>query len=351
MLRKSRSCPERARPTAAARRGICPSLAIAMTKITRTETTPSRPQPSDWLRGAAEPSAVASTRRDLEDLAPLIQRAPADLAALEGAERWSPTPYEVEVVPGLRLLGRPASDRETLISVADLHVHTQWSDGDDLDRVLEMAVARRLDALAITDHDEIEGALEARRRVHERRLPLSIIPGVEVSSRDGHIGALFVTQRIPKGLSAAETIGRIHEAGGLAIAHHPFTPRLLEWAVRQRLGVGRLAIELPFDAVEALNSTPGLGKGFNRRARKLLAKADRRIAWTASSDAHHAQFVGMGTTLFAGSRGVLSLRAAIENGHTRTREADWTFNLGLRYHGVLIWALLRNALIGRESVH
>lgn len=295
-----------------------------------------------------EPSRRA---RELEALQPLIDAAEDELASQGDPAFWQPTRYETEVVPGLRLAGRGPTDRETMISVADLHMHTQWSDGDDLDRVLEAAVARRIDIIAITDHDEIEGALEARRRAHARRLPLSVIPGVEVSSADGHIGALFVTRMIPKGLSAAETIRLIHEAGGIAIAHHPFTPRFLEIALRQRLGVRELAVELPFDAVEALNATPGLGRSFNRRTREMLQASSRRVAWTASSDAHQARFVGMGTTLFAGTRGVLSLREAIANGHTRTREADWTPGLKARYHFGLIWAIIRNAITGRESVH
>jgi len=173
--------------------------------------------------------------RDFEELRTFEENAVADWQRVAGQEFWQPSEYERFYLPNLRLAGIREKQRIVLQNAADVHMHTHWSDGDQLERVLEFALKAELDAIAITDHDEIGGALEARRIVHERRLPIAIIPGVEVSSRDGHIGALFVTRIIPKNLSAAETVRLIHEAGGIAVAHHPYTPEFLNKLLNVRL--------------------------------------------------------------------------------------------------------------------
>ncbi len=159
--------------------------------------------------------------RDLKNLSRYEKTAQDDYEAVKDLSVWKPTSYEQFFLPGLRLLGIAERENITLQNTADLHLHTQWSDGDKLDRVLKQALALNLDAIAVTDHDEIDGALEARRLVHEKRLRIAVIPGIEISSRDGHIGALFVQKKIPKGLSAEETVDLIHQAGGIAVAHHP----------------------------------------------------------------------------------------------------------------------------------
>ena len=230
-------------------------------------------------------------------------------------------------------------------------MHTEWSDGEPLDRVLERAVAARLDVIAITDHDEIEGALEARRRVHERRLRIAVIPGVEVSSRDGHIGALFVTRPIPADRSAAETIRLIHEAGGLAVAHHPYVPRLLERLVGVKLGCRDLVLELPFDAIECTNAVPGWGTRYNIAAVEALQKNHVRMAVTGSSDAHCAALVGKGRTYFGGNLGVTSLRSSIEHGLSLGAEGYWRFREKLAYRFTLAKAIFKNVILRRGSVN
>ena len=131
-------------------------------------------------------------------------------------------------MPGLRLAGIESRDEAMLQNRADLHIHSVASDGGPIEDILDRAMELRLNAIAITDHDCLGGAIQARRIVHRDRLPLAVVPGIEVSSRDGHIGALFVNRDVPKGLPAAKTIELIHEAGGIAVAHHPFVPALFE---------------------------------------------------------------------------------------------------------------------------
>lgn len=96
-----------------------------------------------------------------------------------------------------------------------------------------------------------------------------IVIGSEVSSRDGHVLALFVTCDIRPGMSAEATIGAIHEQGGLAVAAHPYS--LAE-------GVGDLAPLLPFDGVEILNGSP-LMEMSNARAAARLARATSCPGW------------------------------------------------------------------------
>jgi len=107
---------------------------------------------------------------------------------------------------------------------ADLHLHTTASDGMMSPAMLlnYVSVHTRLDLIAITDHNTLEGYYRARefhdRRENDHLHGIELIPGIEVSSRDGHILGINVTRVIPRGLSAAETVTAIHEAGGLALA-------------------------------------------------------------------------------------------------------------------------------------
>jgi predicted metal-dependent phosphoesterase TrpH len=293
---------------------------------------------------ASAPGSAPAPSFAAEALLRLAEDAPAQIRRVEREPTWRPTDYETKVLPGYRLLDTRRPETAVLQNAADLHLHTEWSDGDRLDRVLTRAVEERLDVIAITDHDEIGGALEARRRAHDRRLPLAVVPGLEVSTADGHVGALFVQRAIPAGLSAAETVRLIHEAGGVAVAHHPFPPRLLELALGVKLGVRDLVHEVPFDAVEATNAVPGYGRRYNRAAQDAMRERKRPVALTGGSDAHRAELVGKGKTYFAGNQGVLSLREAICQGAVLAGENYWTLGEICRYRYGLLRAVVRGFL-------
>jgi hypothetical protein len=274
-----------------------------------------------------------------------------DLRRAEGIERWYPTAYERRYLPGLRLAGIRKKDRIILQNTADLHIHTQWSDGDDLEKVLAQALYVGLDAIAITDHDEIGGAIEARRLVHERRLPLAIVPGTEVSSAEGHIGALFVLRTFPRGLSARETVHLIHEAKGIAVAHHPYSPRWLDMVCRCRLGCGDLIKEIDFDAIECTNAVPGSGVRYNITAIEAMRRAHIAVAVTGGSDAHNARFVGKGRTYYAGNEGIASLRHSLLFGFTQGAEGYWKTREKAVYYFTLIRNMIRNVFRGNASVN
>ena len=105
---------------------------------------------------------------------------------------------------------------------ADLHVHTLYSDGGQSPEAVVRAAAGRLDVVAITDHDRIAGALRGRDYAREHpELGVDVVIGEEISTLNGHLLALYLEERVPPGLSAHESIRRIHDQGGLAVAASP----------------------------------------------------------------------------------------------------------------------------------
>jgi predicted metal-dependent phosphoesterase TrpH len=191
-------------------------------------------------------------------------------------------------------------------------MHTRASDGwPEPGRLVDHAASIGLNVIAVTDHDTIEGALWAAEHAAGRKR-LEVVIGEEVSSRDGHIVGLYLERRVRPGMSAAATIHAIHDQGGLAVAVHPF------WRTQRRVrsgpvhGVGWLAAELDFDAIEVENGTPGFYL-FNQFARRLNMGAG--AAELGGSDAHILDAVGRAFTEFPG-RNARSLRTAIENGKT-----------------------------------
>jgi predicted metal-dependent phosphoesterase TrpH len=215
--------------------------------------------------------------------------------------------------------------------LADLHVHTSYSDGwpSPLEVVDHVTLHSDLDVVAITDHDTIEGALRAADYAGRIEAPLIVVVGEEVSSRQGHILGLFLERRIRPGLSAAATVEEIHSQGGLAIAAHPFW-RTERMATRFRgpvHGTGWLAAELDFDGVEVENSTPGLGLA-NRLAKRLALATG--LAAVGGSDAHILEAIGKSATSFRG-HSARALRSAIEKRTARPVRSRYEVSALLRY--------------------
>lgn len=164
---------------------------------------------------------------------------------------------------------------------ADLHVHSCYSeDGKSTPQeIIESAKALGFGCIAVTDHNEFRIFDEIKDNGE-----IIIIPAEEVSSKHGHIVALGIDRHIEKGLSIPDTIDLIHEAGGIAIAAHPY---------RWYTGLGKknvLKHAHLFDGVEARNarSTPRN----NRKAEELAVFVGKFI--TAGSDAHTPECIGGG---------------------------------------------------------
>lgn len=227
---------------------------------------------------------------------------------------------------------------------ADLHIHTTASyDGTAsvAATLAHVAAHTDLDVIAITDHDEIEGALEAVALAP--RYSVEVIPGIEVSTREGHLLALDVHRMIPRGLSLATTLERIGEEGGFAIAPHAggrWQGSLSRAAVVHALESPALRRVLV--AAEEFNGSLPLLRA-NRPAAAICNETG--LAHVGSSDAHMLWMIGLGCTTFPGSTAT-DLRRAIA-GHTtavQVRPRPWYFlasylhRQALRSVGLAQWA-------------
>ncbi len=145
---------------------------------------------------------------------------------------------EAELAAAPNASDDPPSD----LGSADLHIHTLASDGvSGVDEVLAAAVARGLDVIAVTDHERIDAAIVARRLARERNLPLRVVVGEEVTTRNGHLIGLFMTQRIKPWGTMRDAVVRIHDQGGICIVAHPLVPYPLcasEGTIRRMLDDG-----------------------------------------------------------------------------------------------------------------
>src|SRR4029450_10551158 len=89
-------------------------------------------------------------------------------------------------------------------------------------------------------------------------LGVDVVVGEEISTLNGHLLGLFLEELVPPGLTALETIARIHDQGGLAVAAHPFHP--LRGVDRGQYSVGRLIPDLPLDASEGAHNAASSSK-------------------------------------------------------------------------------------------
>jgi predicted metal-dependent phosphoesterase TrpH/glycosyltransferase involved in cell wall biosynthesis len=206
-----------------------------------------------------------------------------------------------------RPAARPAPLEKRDWIVADLHMHTSWSNdcSMEVDDLLDHAEAEGLGAIAITDHNVFSGALEAVEKARGRKLV--VIPGEEVKTGgEGEVIGLFLKEEIPRGMSFAETVDAIRAQGGLVYVPHPFD-RL--HAIPDAATLQRHLAEL--DIFEVYNARL-LFEGYNDEALRFARKYN--LTAGAGSDAHVLQGVGTGAVRmrrFSGPEEFLvSLRSA-----------------------------------------
>jgi predicted metal-dependent phosphoesterase TrpH len=206
---------------------------------------------------------------------------------------------------------------------ADLQLHSDLGDGlSSIDEILHSAERAALDVIALTDHDDIRGAFALRDLAARRSSPVQVVTGVEVTTRSGHLLALWVEDEVPMFCPLGEALARIHAAGGMAIAPHPLsylTFSIGEGALRQLASVGDRARMV--DAIELRNPSYA-GRVRASRAHWLNAHV-LHVAETGSSDAHHAALVGTCWTEFPG-RTSQELRDALAGHRTKADGRGWT---------------------------
>jgi glycosyltransferase involved in cell wall biosynthesis len=238
---------------------------------------------------------------DVEVLAAQLQRLITDDAlrarlrtAAPAPQPWAQLAEEVEASYA-RVVARrhdPAGDPDLwerikgrrLVDV-DLHMHTDHS-GDcatPVEHLLATAREQGLGAIAVTDHNEVSGALEAAGKAAE--FGVKIIIGEEVkTASQGEVIGLFLTEKIPRGLTLEETVAEIKRQGGLVYVPHPFD-RMHSVPDYEHL----LKILDDIDAIEVYNPRVAIGS-FNEEAERFAAKY--QIVRGAGSDAHVAAGLG-----------------------------------------------------------
>ncbi len=234
-----------------------------------------------------------------------------------------------------------------MVARADLHTHTKYSGMSKLGfirfpdavseprEVLRSAEREGLSIVCVTDHDTIRGAQLAKAE----KSSVEVVVGEEVSTADGEVIGLFLSESIPHSLSAEETIDRIHALGGVAIAPHPFSAHCSTVSDKLR--------ELKLDGVEVFNAFHRDGYA-NAIAQKMCD--DLPLTKTGGSDAHGPMMVGDGYTTFEGEtaedlrRAILSKETGFGGEMTSFRNFVWLTTLMTFKLQTTLWA----SLVGME---
>ncbi|MCY3410177.1 MAG: PHP domain-containing protein [Candidatus Heimdallarchaeota archaeon] len=173
----------------------------------------------------------------------------------------------------------------------DFHTHSNNSfdnrKGPSPHEIIHQASYLGMNAIAITDHDFI--TFNERLFRYAKSLGVLLIPGCEVTTSDGHLIALGITEQVPDNLSAEHTIKILLEQHAFIIAAHPFD---------EKYGVGDLVFELKIDAIE-VNGSRRRPQRENKEAKEVAKIID--IPFVGGSDAHSLENIGSVHTIFEDS--------------------------------------------------
>jgi len=159
---------------------------------------------------------------------------------------------------------------------ADLHIHTHYSRDSIIspEQCVSRCLRLGINCLAVTEHNNIEGALAVQRIA-----PFKVIIAEEIKTTDGELTGLFLKEAIPPGLTPEETIERVKAQGGLVSLPHPFD-RVRREPLRAQ---ARERILSHLDVIEVFNSRTTF-RSDNERARRLAEELG--LPMGAGSDAH-----------------------------------------------------------------
>jgi len=168
----------------------------------------------------------------------------------------------------------------------DLHIHSQYSEDatGSPKEIMKLLQKKGLHGMAITEHNSIKGSLEALKL---KSKDFVIIPGVEISTADGHLLALGVKEDITRNLSVQETIEKILDAGGIPIVPHLF---------RKMSGIKKEKLETIHQKIPAIEVFNGCSLPKTNIKTAKVAK-EFNLGGTGGSDAHDPSYVGYGYTI------------------------------------------------------
>jgi predicted metal-dependent phosphoesterase TrpH len=227
--------------------------------------------------------------------------------------------------------GRPPTQQ----AFADFHIHTRFSRDSILteEKFIAKAVERGLTHVAITNHNNVEGAIAVRDKVIELGLQdkLTVILGEEVSTADGEVVGIFLERTIPRGLSANETADEIHRQGGLVSIPHPFDPfrgaHIKEGPLRNLAEIGKI------DMIEVFNCRVTIQR-HNDEAAEFAKRFE--IPGIASSDTHSSFEVAMAFNAMPAFDTADALRASL-------KENEWhASRSSIFIHATTRWAVWKN---------
>ena len=185
----------------------------------------------------------------------------------------------------------------------DFHVHTCYSRDSSisLKQIVCFAKKRGLDGVAVTDHNTVTGALKLKTR------EILVVPGIEVSTLEGHLLGINITTQIPAKLGIEETIHRIHDAGGIAVAPHPtaFYKSPPSKNIRS------------YDAVEVMNASSIPFSVLTYFSKRFAEGLD--LPQIGGSDSHYAPEIGSAYTVVEADLDVDEIVGAIKRGATFPR--------------------------------
>jgi predicted metal-dependent phosphoesterase TrpH/glycosyltransferase involved in cell wall biosynthesis len=273
------------------------------------------------------PLAAAAVARLLEDdeLRGSLGRRGSDRAATHRFDRVAATLEErYRELRAHRRPARPQAPPPTEI-LADLHMHTNHSHdcATQVDELIDHCIAQGLGAIAITDHNEVSGALEAVELVKAEGKPITVIVGEEVKTSQGEVIGMFLTERIDRGMSMADTIAAIQEQNGLVYMPHPFDrmhtipdPATLLRSLDQ------------IDIFEVYNSRL-LFESFNEDALRFASKYN--LVQAAGSDAHVLPGIGTAINRIPSFNGSEEFLMAMRHNRIERRPKSLLYLQGLKW--------------------
>ncbi len=188
----------------------------------------------------------------------------------------------------------------------DLHIHSQYSE-DAIGSVKEIKKSiqnKGLQGMAITDHNNVKGGLAAKKIATKEFV---VIPGIEISTKEGHLLALNVTKDIQKGLSVEETVDQVYDYGGIPIVPHLF---------RNMSGIKEEKLKPMVKKLKAIEVYNGCSQP---KTNMLTGKVAQKyhLGGTGGSDAHVPQYAGYAfTTVNTSDLSVDSIIQEIERKNT-----------------------------------